>query len=82
MDAVEGIEETGWERNTRIVGLWTINQNRNAWVYVQNLGWRKINSDNDNIFFDMLAQLTAAKTSKRRVDFYQEKGVIKQIYVF
>lgn len=81
MDAIEGIAETGWIRDTRIIGLWTINQDRNAWVYVQNLGWRKISSDNDNIFIDMLTQLTAAKASGRRVDLYQESGVIKQIYV-
>ncbi len=82
MDAIDNIAETGWERNKRIVGLWTINQNRNAWVYVQNMGWRKISPDNDNIFFDMLAQLIAAKACGCRVDFYQENGVIKQVYVF
>jgi C1A family cysteine protease len=81
MDAIEG-GDTIWERNKRITGLWTINQNRNAWVYVQGLGWRKISPDNDNIFFDMLAQLIAAKAGNRRVDFRQENRVIKEIYVF
>ena len=81
MDTVDAIEETRWERNTRITGLWTINENRNAWAYVQNLGWRKICNDKDNIFFDMLTQLIAAKAGNRRVDFYQENKVIKQIYV-
>lgn len=38
--------------------------------------------DSDNILFDMLAQLTAAKAGNRRVDFYQQKAVIKQLYVF
>jgi len=81
MDTIEGIEETGWERNKQIIGLWTVNQNRNAWVYVQGLGWRKISPDKNNIFFDMLAQLIAAKTCKRPVTFYQKRGIIKQIYV-
>ena len=45
------------------------------------LDWRKICNDNDNIFFDMLTQLIAAKAGNQRVDFYQEKKVIKEIYV-
>lgn len=79
---VEGIENTGWQTNRRVIGLWTINQDRNAWVYFEGLGWRKISPDNDNICFDMLAQLIAAKAAARPVNFYEENGVIKQVYVF
>lgn len=64
-----------------MTGLWAINQDRNAWAYFQAIGWRKISPDNDNIFLDMLAQLTAAKAAARPVSFYEEQGVIKQIYV-
>ena len=73
MDAIEGIPESGWIRNTRIVGLWTNNSDRNSYAYVQDLGWRRISPDNDNIHIDMLTQLTAAKASGRRVDLYQER---------
>lgn len=82
MDTVDEVAETGWERNQRIVGLWATNQDRNAWVFVSGMGWRKISPDNDNIFFDMLAQLIAAKGGNRPVNFYQENKVIKQVYVF
>jgi C1A family cysteine protease len=78
----EGIADTGWIRGAHIAGLWTIDQDRNAWVYVVAVGWRKVSPDNDNIFLDMLSQLAAAKAAKRTVDFYQEQGVIKQIYVY
>lgn len=79
---VNGIEETGWLNNQRVTGLWAINQERNAYAYMANLGWRKISADNDNIFFDMLTQLIAAKSAERPINFYQEDRVIKQIYVF
>jgi len=82
MDAVDGTPETVWVKNARINGLWAINQDRNAWAHVGGLGWRKISPDNDNIFFDMLAQLAAAKAGDRPVNFRQEKGVIKELYVF
>jgi C1A family cysteine protease len=82
MDVVEGVGDLPWQKNKRITGLWAINQNRNAWVYVQGMGWFRVSPDNDNIFFDMLSQLIAAKAGQRRVDFYQENRVIKQVYVF
>ena len=79
---VDGIANTGSHTNRRVTGLWAINQDRNAWVHFDGLGWRKISPDNDNIFIDMLAQLTAAKAAARPVNFSEENSVIKQIYVF
>ncbi len=80
---VTGIENTGWRYNVHILGLWAINQDRNAWVYLDSgYGWRKLAPDNDNILHDMLVQLMAAKAKGGTVSFYEEQGVIKQIYVF
>jgi len=79
---VDGIVNTGWHSNCHVVGLWTIDQDRNAWAYFDCVGgWRKISADNDNIFFNMLAQLIAAKAAGRPVNFYEENSVIKQLYV-
>ncbi len=83
VSAVDGIEETGWLANRKVLGLWAIDQDRNAWVYLDGgIGWRKIAFDTDNIFFDLLTQLTTAKAANRPVNIYQEQGVVKQIYVF
>ena len=81
MWAVEGIVETGWLNNVKVIGLWAIDQDRNAWAYLAGAGWRKIATDNDNIFFDLLRLLAAAKEGARPVNVYQEAGIIKQIYV-
>lgn len=81
MWAAESIVETGWLNNVQVVGLWTIDQDRNAWAYLAGIGWRKVSPDNDNIFFDLLRLLAAAKEGKRPVNVYQVGGVIKQIYV-
>ncbi|HVL21467.1 MAG TPA: C1 family peptidase [Amaricoccus sp.] len=77
-----GIENTGWRSNARVIGLWAINEDRNAWVYMEGYGWRKVSPDNDNILHDMLAQLIAAKARGGAVTFYEEQGVIKQLYAF
>lgn len=81
MWAVEGILETGWLNNTKVIGLWTIDQDRNAWAYLNGIGWRRIAWNNDNIFFDLLRLLAAAKEGGRPVNVYQDNAVIKQIYV-
>lgn len=79
---VDAIVDTGWHNNCRVLGLWTIDQDKNAWVYFSTInGWRKVSNDNDNIFFDMLRQLIAAKAAGRPVNFYESMGVIKQVYV-
>jgi C1A family cysteine protease len=79
---VNAIANTGWQTNCHVTGLWAVDQDRNAWVYFDCVGWAKISPDNDNIFFDMLAHLIAAKAAGRPVNFYWENGVIKQVYVF
>ncbi len=81
MWAVEGILETMWLNSCTVGGLWTIDQDYNAWAYLNGIGWRKIANDNDNIFYDLLSQLTAAKTANRPCNVYEDQGVIKQIYV-
>jgi C1A family cysteine protease len=81
MWAVESVEDVPWQNSKRILGLWAIDQDRNAWAYVDGLGWRKISADNDNIFFTMLVQLATAKAGARPVNLYILQGVIKQVYV-
>ena len=82
MWAVDGFVATGWQTGRLVQGLWTIDQDLNAWAYFDGgVGWAKISPDNSNILFDMLAQLAAAKAAGRPVNFYEENGVIKQIYV-
>lgn len=76
------IVNTGWQNDTRVVGLWSIDQERNAWAYFQNIGWRKISTDTDAVFYQLLTDLIAAKTAARPVNFYEDNSVIKQLYVF
>jgi hypothetical protein len=82
MYAVDGAEETAWRRGVKIQGSWSIDQDRNAWVYVEPWGWRKIAPDSDAITLTMTAQLTAARAGQRTVDLLDDRGVIKELYVY
>ena len=79
---VNEIVNTGWQNNTRVTGLWSIDQERNAWAYFNTVGWRKISNETDAVFYCLLADLIAAKAGGRPVNFYEESSVIKQAYVF
>ncbi len=81
-DSVNAVAETMWLNNRKVVGLWTIAEDRNAWAYLDGgIGWRRIAADNDNTFVDMLTQLSTAKIAKRPVNVYEDNAVIKQAYI-
>lgn len=82
MWAVDGFATGVWQNNKRVVGLWTIDQDRNAWVFIDGIGWKRVAFDNDNIFFNMLNQLAMAKSASRPINYYELGSVIKQVYVF
>lgn len=71
-----------WLEKKQITGLWCINQERNAYAYVDGVGWRKISAESDSIFLGMLELLTGAKGSKSPVKLRVENDVIKEVYVF
>jgi len=72
-----------WVQDTRVAALWSINQNRNSWVYVQGTGWRKLanNSDSAIIAFSTLAAhaklLNTSYTYREEAD-----GMIHETYVW
>ncbi|MDM0110483.1 hypothetical protein QTH97_36790 [Variovorax sp. J22R24] len=35
---------TAWHQNVRITALWSINEERNAFAHLENIGWRKLAS--------------------------------------
>lgn len=69
--------------NVKVVGLWAINETRNAWVYLSGgSGWKKIGNTNDTAFINMLTQLASAKTTNSNVNIVFQNGLIQQVYVF
>ena len=80
MHAVDGVVETGWNTNLHVQGLWSNESDRNVYVYLENLGWRKISPDNDNIVINLLTLFADAKANNRTVNVYLENSIIKQVY--
>ncbi|MDE3250453.1 MAG: peptidase C1, partial [Bacteroidota bacterium] len=79
---INGVVDTRWIRGQKVVGMWTIAEERNAWAYLSVDGWKKISNNNDDGFINSVRQLSAAKASNANVDVHVENGMIDTIYVF
>src|SRR5258707_14614766 len=47
-----------------VQGAWALDQDRTARVYLSTAGWRKIATDSDNIFYNLLSQLLLEREMK------------------
>lgn len=78
---IQGI--TAWQNDKRINALWTKNQNRNAWVSITGVGWKKLanTSDSANVALNILG--AHAKQTAARVDYRDEAdGMIHEMYIW
>jgi hypothetical protein len=74
---------SAWQNSMKLNALWSINQNRNSWVGVEGIGWKKLanNSDSAIVALTMLASHARAKGSS--VNYREESdGMIYEMYVW
>jgi C1A family cysteine protease len=77
-----GILDTRWINGKKVLGLWAKNEERNAWVYLSDEGWKKISNNNDDGFINTLTQLSVAKVAGANVNVYVDNGMITTAYTF
>jgi len=73
---------TTWHSNKKITALWSIDQNRNSWVHVADLGWKKLADNSDSAVVALTALGTHAKRTGATVNLLEDGGKITQIYVW
>jgi hypothetical protein len=67
----------------RVVGLWAINQDRNAWVYLDNVGWRKLSGTSESGLVSMNMLSAHAYQLGSSSSLYEgDDGSINQLYVW
>ena len=62
----------------KVTGLWTIDQDRNAWAHINNEGWRKINPASESGL--MALNMLAASARQTNGDFHFRKESDNMIY--
>jgi hypothetical protein len=72
-----------WQSNVHVAGMWSINQDRNAWVYLDTVGWRKLSdaSESGAVAMNMIAAHAYQMGSTSSL-YEGDDGRIEQLYVW
>ena|SRR5215204_3418589 len=72
-----------WNSNMQITALWSINQDKNAWVGVSGIGWKRL-ANNSSSAIVALTMLSAHAREKGSVVNYRDEsdGMIHEMYVW
>ncbi len=78
-----GVGVTAWLNDKRITGLWSLNQNRNSWIYVNGIGWKKLANNSDSAIVALSMLSAHAREKDSAVNYREESdGMIREIYVW
>jgi len=72
-----------WRQNVQVTALWCINEPRNAWIHVANIGWKKLFNSRDGAFTTLVTLASQAKQTGQPISFREENdGMIYEIYLW
>jgi hypothetical protein len=71
-----------WHNNKKVTGLWSINQNRNVYAAISDLGWKKLADNNDTCVVALNILAANAKLGNRNVTVREDGGKIVEMYVW
>lgn len=78
-----GAGVSAWQNNKRIEALWTINQDRNAWMGVVGIGWRKLAPGTETSLTAMAMLAAHARCTNAVVNYRDESdSLVHEIYVW
>jgi hypothetical protein len=81
-EAVGGVTGT-WRNSMVVTAMWSINETRNAWMYVSGLGWRKLFNGRDGAFMALTAIAGQARQTGHQITFREEAdGMVHEIYLW
>ena len=71
-----------WHTGKKITSLWSIDENRNSWIGVPGLGWKKLANNSDSAVVALTMLASHAKLTGRNVDIKEDSGQITEMYVW
>ena len=74
---------TAWLSNKKIVGVWSNASNKNSWINIQGLGWRRLFTGSETVVTCMTMLAAHARAENRNVNVRLEAdNMIHEIYVW
>jgi hypothetical protein len=72
-----------WQNDKRINAVWAINENRNVFVSVTGVGWKKLANNNDTAIVAFTLLSGSARQTLTAVNYRDEAdGMIHEMYVW
>lgn len=72
-----------WQTSVTIAALWYADEIRNAWMYVNGIGWTKIYNGSDGAFTALCSLAAQARQTGSSISFRQEAdGMCHEIYLW
>jgi hypothetical protein len=74
----------GWQDNAHITALWSINQDKNSWIWVANIGWLKLANNSETGIMALTVLASHAKAMGRILSYGTDSstGMVTQMYVW
>lgn len=83
IEAAESEGIAAWYSGKKIVALWSNDDNRNSYISVPGLGWKKLSSANDSSVVSMTMLAAHAEQTNANVNIRIEAdGMVHEIYVW
>ncbi len=71
-----------WHKNKKITALWSKAENRNSWIAVEGLGWKKLANNSDSVVVALTMLNAHAKQMNCNTNLREDGNKIKEIYVW
>jgi hypothetical protein len=72
-----------WQRDKRVAGLWAIDETRNAWINVRDIGWKRLADSSDATTMALVILAAQAHQTEARIDYREgSDGKIHELYVW
>jgi len=81
----EGVAAFGaaiWNTDKRVNGLYTTYNARNSWMSIAGIGWKKLATGSDSMCEAMTDLAAHAREKNCRIDFSEENGLVKEMYIW
>ena len=74
---------TAWLTNTRIIGVWSNSSNKNSFINIKDVGWRRLNPAGENAVVAMTMLASHARADGRNVTVRVESdNLVHELYVW
>ena len=81
-EAFAAVGAAVWNNDKRVNALYTTLHAHNSWVGIVGLGWKKLSTTNDSSCEGMTLLASHCREKNCRIDFAEENGTVKEIYVW